>query len=70
MKSSGRFEGLDLGRGLPTSDEDSAALRRAKSASTLSLDEYLRFLDGLPRPTHRQQAAKRGPCGERPFELR
>ena len=69
MRSNDRSEALDLVRGLPTSPEDVRALRRAKTAHTLTLDEYLNFLAQLPPPDPHPQRPKRGPRAERPFAL-
>ncbi len=64
-----RSERLDLARDLPTTAEDSAALRRTKALRRLDLPGYLRFLDQLPPPTIHQLRARRGPRAARPFVL-
>jgi hypothetical protein len=69
MRSRARSETLDLARDLPTTAEDTEALRRAKTASPLDLEDYLRFLEQLPPPTPRQQRAKKGPRADQPFVL-
>jgi len=60
---------LDLERDLPTTAEDVAALRRAKTILRLDLESYLRFLRQVPAPTASSLRTKRGPRGDRPFEL-
>ncbi len=60
---------LDLEAGLRTRPEDVQALRRARRGRPMSLDEYLAFLrqfEDLPADVLR---ARRGPRGDRPFEL-
>jgi hypothetical protein len=69
MRSSARSERLDLQRDLPTTADDTEALRRAKTARPLDLETYLRFLGQLPSPTPSQQRARRGPRAGQPFVL-
>ena len=69
MRSNARSERLDLSRDLPTTAEDTKALRRAKSIRPLDLEAYLRFLDQIPDPTQSEQREKRGPRADRPFVL-
>jgi hypothetical protein len=69
MRSSARSERLDLERDLPTTAEDTEALRSAKTVRPLDLEAYLRFLAQLPPPTPREQRARRGPRADRPFVL-
>lgn len=68
MKSNDRRI-VDLDRDLPTTAEDVAALRRARSLDRLDLDGYLRLLAQLPVPTLSELRARRGAMGDRPFEL-
>jgi len=67
-RSDGPSRALDLDRDLPTTPEDVAALRRAKSFSVLSTDGYLAFLAQMPACAA-APAVKPGPRGDRPFEL-
>lgn len=59
---------LDLERGLPTTADDVAALRRIRESRRLTTEEYLQALARLPPLTPEQQAARRHPRGE-PFRL-
>ena len=69
MRSSARSERLNLARDLPTTAEDTEALRRARTARPLALEDYLRFLEQLPHPNPREQRAKRGPRADQPFTI-
>ena len=69
MRSDERSEALDLERDLPTTPEDVLALRRAKSLGRLDLEGYLDFLAQLPEPAVVNPRSRRGPRGDRPFEL-
>lgn len=69
MRSSARSDRLDLARDLPTTVEDTEALRRATKVRPLDIEAYLRFLDQFPPPTAAQQRAKRGPRAEQPFRI-
>jgi hypothetical protein len=69
MRSSARSERLDLERDLPTTADDTKALRQAKSIRPLDLETYLRFLAQLPPAVPREQRARRGPRADRPFVL-
>ncbi len=60
---------IDLEAGLQTRPEDIAALRRAARHRALSLEEYMDFLAALGDPLHEILRARRGPRGDRPFEL-
>ena len=68
MRSYDRAEPLDLERGLPTTPEDVAALRRLRSLSPVATADYLRFMAALKPPTWRWLRSRRGPSGE-PFRL-
>lgn len=68
MRSDARSDRLDLARGLPTSHEDTLALRRVRSTRPPTPEEYLDFLAQLPVPTNDELRARRGPRGE-PFTL-
>lgn len=61
MKSSDRSDRLALDRGLPTTPEDSEALRIAKASRSIDLDEYLRFLSQLQPLAPEKLRSKRGP---------
>jgi hypothetical protein len=69
MPSDDRFEPLDLEEGVPTTPEDVAALRRARQRNVLSTEDFLRFLDQLPRPSRAALRSRRGPRGDEPFKL-
>ena len=69
MRSSARFETIDLARDLPTTAEDTEALRRARRARPLDFEAYLRFLDQIPIPTPGELRERRGPRGDRPFVI-
>jgi hypothetical protein len=60
---------LDLELDLPTTAEDVEALRNARGFAILDLDSYLRFLAQLPELAVADLRVKRGPRGDRPFEL-
>ena len=64
MSSRERSEPLDLERGLPTTAEDVAALRRIRSLGTLDGAAYLRALASLPQPSWDVLRARPGPRGE------
>jgi len=59
---------LVLGRDLPTSPEDVDALRRIRSATVITLADYLRFLGRLVPSSTSMLRSRRGPGG-RPFDL-
>jgi len=60
---------LDLEAGLRTRPEDVLALRRARGGKAMSLAEYLDFLRQFEDSPPDVLRARRGPRGERPFEL-
>lgn len=60
---------LDLSRDLPTSAADVIALRQARPNDRMSLEDYLDFLARFPAPTFEELRARRGPAGDKPFEL-
>jgi hypothetical protein len=69
LRSSDTSERLDLERDLPTSAEDVAALWRIRDRTRLDFDQYLEFLASFPPPPTADLRRRRGPRGERPFEL-
>jgi len=69
MSSNDRSERLDLARDLPTTAEDTEALRRVRAVGPLDLEAYLRFLEQLPPRTPGELRAKRGPRADRPFAI-
>jgi len=69
MRSNARSDRLDLARDLPTTAEDTDALRRARAIRPLDLDEYLRFLDQLPPCPADELRKRRGPRADRPFVI-
>ena len=60
---------LDLEVGLRTRPEDVLALRRAKHRRPMSLEAYIAFLLQFQDPPVDVLRARRGPRGDRPFEL-
>jgi hypothetical protein len=64
MPSDGLSEPLDLERGLPTTPEDVAALRRLRSLRPVATADYLRFMAALKPPAWTSLRARRGPRGE------
>jgi hypothetical protein len=69
MRSSARSEKLDLARDLPTTAEDTEALRRARTPRPLDLEAYLHFLGQIPIPTPSELRERRGSRADRPFEI-
>ncbi len=69
MKSKRPSRLLDLSRDLPTSAADVIALRRARQNDRMSLEAYLNFLASFPAPTVEELRIRKGPAGDRPFEL-
>jgi hypothetical protein len=69
MPSDARSEILDLERGLPTTREDVAALKKLREQRPITTQEFLRFLAGLAAPTYQTLRSRRGPRGEEPFRL-
>lgn len=68
--SSRRSEPLDLERGLPTTPEDVAALRRIRAARRrLSTADYLRALSQLPPLPPEALRRRRRATGTQPFRL-
>jgi hypothetical protein len=68
MNSKNRSKRLDLERGLPTTERDSAALKALRYPKMTDA-EYVRFLAILTPPDHAALASKRGPRGAA-FRLR
>jgi hypothetical protein len=69
MRSSDcRDEHLMVDRDLPTTADDVVALRRAREARRISLEEYLAFLARLGSPELARLRSRRGPSGP-PFRL-
>jgi len=60
---------LDLARDLPTTAEDTEALRRARTIRPLDLEAYLRFLGQVPIPAPSDKRERRGPRADRPFVI-
>jgi hypothetical protein len=69
MRSSERSPAIDLERDLPTTTEDVAALRRARTLVPLDMAGYLRFLAQLPQLPYAALAARRRRAPDVPFEL-
>ncbi len=69
MRSEGCPERLDLERGLPTTGEDAAVLKRLRAkAERMDLRSYLEFLAQFPPPSNEHLRACKGPSGV-PFSL-
>lgn len=60
---------MDLERDLPTTPEDTAALRRASAAAARQEVDYLAFLRTFGETPPERLRARRGPRGDEPFEL-
>jgi hypothetical protein len=69
MKSRKSTRLLDLSLDLPTSAADVAALRAVRQRNSMDLEAYLKFLASFPAPSLEELRARRGPAGDRPFEL-
>ena len=69
MKSNARSDRLDFARDLPTTAEDTEALRRARTARLLSIDEYIRFLGQFPSCTQDELRERPGPRADLPFVI-
>lgn len=69
MKSRDRSERLSLDRGLPTTSEDSEALRMAKATRSIDFDEYLRFLSRLQPLDPEELRSRRGPQAASRFTI-
>lgn len=69
MNSARSSTPIDLEAGLPIRPEDVLALRRAKRAPAMTLQDYLNFLAQLEDPPVGVLKARRGPRGDIPFEL-
>jgi hypothetical protein len=69
VKSDGCPETLDLERGLTTTVEDAAALKRLRAdAKRMDLPAYLEFLAQFPGASEEELRARKGPRGV-PFSL-
>ena len=69
MNSARSSTPLDLEAGLRTGPEGVLALRRARRGTPMSLQEDLDFLQQFEDPPAAELRARRGPRGDRPFEL-
>jgi hypothetical protein len=63
MTSNDRSELLDLERGLPTTAQDTEALRALRFPK-MTDDQYVRLLANLTQSNRSSLAAKRGPHGD------
>ena len=70
MTSSSRRSELDLAKGVPTTPEDVAALRRVRAARRLTTEQYLKALAGLTAPPLEVLRARKRARGSEPFSLR
>ena len=69
-KSKKTSETLDLERDLPTTKEDINALRRAGNLGHANSMNYLDFLESAAQVVdHSFQLGRKGPLGDKPFEL-
>jgi len=69
MSSNRPPEPLNLERDLPTTEEDVAAQQRLRVGRPLSFEKYIRFLASFEPPSYEELHRKRGPHGDKPFEL-
>ncbi len=69
MKSRRSSKLLNLSRDLPTSAADVIALRQARQSGRMNLEAYLKFLAIFPAPTLQELRSRKGPAGDKPFEL-
>ena len=69
MTSSSKRSELDLAQGVPTTDEDVAALRQVRAARQLSTENYLRTLASLESPPLEVLRARKRARGGEPFRL-
>ncbi|HEY3171186.1 MAG TPA: hypothetical protein VGK86_01280 [Thermoanaerobaculia bacterium] len=69
MRSNRPGKLLNLESDLPTTEKDVEAQRRLRAGPVLGLEDYLRFLAAFEPPSYEALRAKRGPCGDSPFEL-
>jgi hypothetical protein len=69
MTSSSKHSELNLARGVPTTDEDVAALRQVRAARQLSTESYLRTLASLEQPPLEVLRARKRARGGEPFRL-
>jgi hypothetical protein len=70
MTSSSRRSELNLAQGVPTTPEDVASLRRARTARQLTTEQYLKALAGLATPPLEVLRARKRARGGEPFSLR
>ena len=59
---------LDLERGLPTTEQDVAVLKRLRAGTYVDPRAYLEFLARFPAPSLEQLRSRKGPRGV-PFKL-
>jgi len=69
MRSESGSEPLDLDQTLVVTVEDVTILRRLRSSSRCSTEEWLRVLARLKGPSHEALRARKGPRGTEPFRL-
>ena len=69
MKSGRSSKPLDPSRDLPTSAADVIALRQARKSDRMSFEAYPKFLASFPAPSLAELRARKGPAGDKPFEL-
>jgi len=69
MTSSSSRSELNLTRGVPTTAEDVAALRRVRAARRLTTEQYLNALATLQAPPLEVLRARKRARGGEPFRL-
>jgi len=69
MTSSSSRSELNLSRGVPTTAEDVAALRRVRAARRLTTEQYLRSLTSLQAPALEVLRSRKRARGGEPFRL-
>ena len=60
----------NLSRDLPTTETDIAALKHSRNIHKLALQDYLEFLANFPDLPVSILRARKGPKGDRAFELK
>ncbi len=69
MKSKESSMLQNLSRDLPTTSADIAALNHSRNIHKLDLQDYLDFLAGFPEAPIHYLRNRKGPTGDKPFEL-
>jgi hypothetical protein len=69
MRNSSPRSDLDLARGVPTTPEDIAALRKVRAARRLTTEQYLKALASLESPPLEVLRTRKLARGGEPFRL-